>query len=290
MLEPRAERGAAGEDGARPVRERDLVMQQRARSRGARTEHRLQPHRGQLRHQQRVPRHEHRQASPLAEELVVRHRVPLLDEQNDALGVQVDARNHHDGIVREPLRHHREPSEVIQREGAVVVLAENVEDLLRDAQQRQVLDVRVVRRRVAHHVVHVVSRLPPADRNALQNVAHEDAQVIVALGADAAHRVVPHVMPEERYLLPEQAQQHARRRNSPGRRNGGVAIAQHQYDHRQQHAEALGHLPDVIDAARLEIARLLLRRDQLAPLLGDGRHGRLVRLDVADAEPLQPGA
>ena len=129
------------------------------------------------------------------------------------------------------------------------------------------LDVRVMSRRVAYHMVHVVRRLPPPYGDACEDVAHQNAKMVVRLGTDAAHRVVTDVVAHKRHLLPESAQQGASAHDRHRAGRFRVSVPAHQRDARDEDRSALCKLQHVERCARLEHRGSLRLCHQRAPFL-----------------------
>mmetsp|Transcript_10415 Transcript_10415/g.36265 ORF Transcript_10415/g.36265 Transcript_10415/m.36265 type:complete len:386 (+) Transcript_10415:872-2029(+) len=142
--------------------------------------------------------------------------VLLRRQQDEALYVEVDARDGHDEVEGVVLVAHQEPGEAVELEDAVVVQRRHPgEVLVRYGEQGDVLDVRIALDAVHRHVVHVVRRLPPRDADAVEGVAHHEPDQAVVQRV-VRHRVVPRVVPDEQALLPEETQEDRAQHVDPG--------------------------------------------------------------------------
>mmetsp|Transcript_62509 Transcript_62509/g.116204 ORF Transcript_62509/g.116204 Transcript_62509/m.116204 type:complete len:284 (-) Transcript_62509:212-1063(-) len=80
------------------------------------------------------------------------------------------------------------------------------EDVGCDSKYGLVLDIWIILNGVANNVVHVVTPLPPRERNALADIAKSRAPPVVILPA-VAYRIVSYVMTNEGRLLPEEGKE-----------------------------------------------------------------------------------
>ena len=123
-------------------------------------------------------------------------------QEEDSLNVQVEAGNSHDGVEEVMLIRHEEPSSAAKgKASAQVGGIVPFKGSLVETDHWKVLDIRIVLLFVRHEMVHVVRRLPPANRDAKEECDDPVAVREVVL-------VVTHIVAKEGQLLPKETQTH----------------------------------------------------------------------------------
>eukprot|EP00591_Stephanopyxis_turris_P000641 CAMPEP_0195509232 /NCGR_PEP_ID=MMETSP0794_2-20130614/2227_1 /TAXON_ID=515487 /ORGANISM="Stephanopyxis turris, Strain CCMP 815" /LENGTH=802 /DNA_ID=CAMNT_0040636397 /DNA_START=117 /DNA_END=2526 /DNA_ORIENTATION=- len=166
-------------------------------------------------------------------------------EQQPRLHVEVEAGEAHDGVEEQVLVADEEAADDVVHAvlTAVVGAPEGSEHLLRDGDERDVLDVWVVLDRVAHDVVDVVGALPPGEGDAASEVAEGGAPEEVQ-PAHVGKGVVADVVADEGELLPENAEED-RSEDALLEHEGGV-----EHDGKSDGED--GELDDVVPGVRFE--------------------------------------
>jgi len=196
-------------------------------------------------------------------------------EEDDGLGVEVEASESHDGEVEIVLNGQQHALPLAEGEDLVVIVAgERTEEIGVDGEEGQVLNVGIVLDRVGDNVVNVVSSLPPLGGDTVESV-DEDTTDVVSDGV-RSYAVVTEVVADERKLLPEGAQEDATEKLHPEVLVGVVDTA----DHEREESSEGGEVPNVRhDRCLVEASPLHLVIKSLEVL---AHGGGLVALDNAN--------
>mmetsp|Transcript_27267 Transcript_27267/g.79859 ORF Transcript_27267/g.79859 Transcript_27267/m.79859 type:complete len:689 (-) Transcript_27267:8-2074(-) len=177
--------------------------------------------------------------------LAVVRAVVLRDQVDEALDVQVPPRERHERVEEEVLVRDEQVGDVVHADPLLVVRVPELglaEALVRDREHGHQLDVGVVLDGVAHDVVRVVVRLPPAHREA--HHAREQRADHVILVKVVRHAAVAEVVADAGELLPEDADQrgaeHVRRARLEAERE--VEAAQPQQRVPRKHLAVVAHV------------------------------------------------
>mmetsp|Transcript_26042 Transcript_26042/g.46310 ORF Transcript_26042/g.46310 Transcript_26042/m.46310 type:complete len:290 (-) Transcript_26042:284-1153(-) len=132
-----------------------------------------------------------------------RHVALSSGQKRNALSVKAPLRKHHHGDPVPVLVRYKQLRGLVKyHRGRVILRKERPKKCVGDGKHRQVLNVGVVVSAVCHNMMYVVRVFPPADANAVANIAGKEADDVVPL-AVVCDACVAGIVADESCLLPE---------------------------------------------------------------------------------------